>query len=82
MASRSDFSDAVDFMGWYMDKSQKINGVSKWDAYSQYLNYHEGWGGYSRQSHQSKAWLLNVAQKVKNRADTYGSQYQVCKSSL
>lgn len=82
MASRSDFSDAVDFMGWYMDKSQKINGVSKWDAYAQYLNYHEGWGGYSRQSHQNKTWLLNVAQKVKNRADTYGSQYQMCKSSL
>ena len=79
MASRSDFSDAVDFMGWYMDKAQKINGVSKWDAYAQYLNYHEGWGGYSRQSHQSKAWLLNVAQKVKSRADTYGSQYLACK---
>ena len=80
MASRSDFSDAVDFMGWYIDKAQKINGVSKWDAYAQYLNYHEGWGGYSRQSHQSKAWLLNVAQKVKSRADTYGSQYLACKS--
>ena len=79
MASRSDFSDAVDFMGWYIDKAQKINGVSKWDAYAQYLNYHEGWGGYSRQSHQSKAWLLNVAQKVKSRADTYGSQYLACK---
>ena len=79
MASRSDFSDAVDFIGWYMDKAQKINGVSKWDAYAQYLNYHEGWGGYSRQSHQSKAWLLNVAQKVKSRADTYGSQYLACK---
>lgn len=79
MASRSDFSDAVDFMGWYIDNAQKINGVSKWDAYAQYLNYHEGWGGYSRQSHQSKAWLLNVAQKVKSRADTYGSQYLACK---
>ena len=81
MASRSDFSDAVDFMGWYMDKSQKINGVSKWDTYAQYLNYHEGWGGYSRKSHQSKTWLLNVAQKVKNRADTYGRQYMACKPS-
>lgn len=79
MASRSDFADAVDFMGWYMDKSQKVNGVSKWDAYAQYLNYHEGWGGYSRQSHQNKSWLLNVAQKVKSRADTYGSQYLACK---
>ena len=44
-ASRSDFEDAVDFMGWFIYKSYEINGVSKWDAYAQYLNYHEGWGG-------------------------------------
>lgn len=28
-------------MGWYIQKSQRVNGVSKWDAYGQYLNYHE-----------------------------------------
>ena len=44
-SDRDDFGDAVDFVFWYMDKSQKRNGVSKWDAYNQYLNYHEGHGG-------------------------------------
>ena len=46
-ANRDDFEDAIDFMGWFIYKSQKVNGISKWDAYAQYLNYHEGWGAIS-----------------------------------
>ena len=42
---RDDFDDALDFMGWFISKTYKVNGISKWDAYAQYLNYHEGWGG-------------------------------------
>lgn len=55
-ASRDDFADALDFMGWYIQKSQRVNGVSKWDAYGQYLNYHEGWGGYRNRSYDHWFW--------------------------
>ncbi|MCQ9328809.1 transglycosylase SLT domain-containing protein [Pelistega suis] len=78
-ADRDDFDDAVDFIGWYMSKTQQINGVSKWDAYSQYLNYHEGWTGYAQQTYESKGWLKNVAQRVKERAERYGAQYAQCR---
>ena len=81
-ASRDDFADALDFMGWYTSKSQKVNGISKWDAYNQYLNYHEGWGGFSRGSHLQKAWLLPVAAKVDERARRYAMQYRSCKAQL
>lgn len=47
-ASRDNFSDAMDFMGWYLDKTHRVNKISKWDGYNLYLNYHEGWGGYRR----------------------------------
>ncbi|NLY34734.1 MAG: hypothetical protein GX040_08470 [Alcaligenaceae bacterium] len=79
---RDDFSDALDFMGWYMSKAQKVNGISKWDAYAQYLNYHEGWTGYRNGTHQSKKWLLNTAQKVKDRASRYSAQYAACSGNL
>ena len=39
-ADRDDFEDAIDFMGWFIYKTHKINGVSKWDANKQYLNFH------------------------------------------
>ena len=78
-ASRSNMADALDFVGWYSDKSQRLNGVSKWDAYSLYLNYHEGWGGYSRGTYRSKAWLLRVASAVQARSERYGAQYAQCR---
>ncbi|MDO9322528.1 MAG: hypothetical protein Q7U01_12960 [Pseudomonas sp.] len=81
-SSRDNFDDALDFMGWYTSKTQKVNGISKWDAYNQYLNYHEGWGGFSRGSHLQKAWLLPVARKVDERSRRYSIQYKGCKDSL
>ncbi|WP_299007345.1 hypothetical protein [uncultured Shewanella sp.] len=81
-SSRSNFDDAMDFMGWFIYKTQKINGVSKWDAKKQYLNYHEGWGGYKRQTYRSKAWLMKVSSKVDARAKRYAKQYRGCKEDL
>ncbi len=81
-ADRDDFADAIDFIGWYMDKTHRINKVSKWDAYHQYLNYHEGRGGYKRKSYQKKPWLLKVARKVDRQATTYSKQYWGCKDEL
>ncbi|MBU2114952.1 MAG: hypothetical protein KKE94_14400 [Gammaproteobacteria bacterium] len=81
-ASRDDFADAIDFIGWFMDKSQRLNGTSKWDAYAQYLNYHEGWGGYRRGSYKSKAWLINTAKRVDSRAKNYAAQLKGCEDDL
>ncbi|PCJ38434.1 MAG: hypothetical protein COA75_00925 [Cellvibrionales bacterium] len=81
-SDRDDFGDAMDFVFWYMDKSQKRNGVSKWDAYNQYLNYHEGHGGFARGSYKKKAWLKGVARKVERRSKTYSAQFGQCKKSL
>lgn len=81
-ASRDNFDDAIDFMGWYISKSQRLNGVSKWDAHNQYLNYHEGWGGYKRGSYKKKAWLVQTAKKVDSRAKTYAAQLKSCEDDL
>ncbi len=81
-ADRDDFDDAMDFVGWYIHKTHRVNGVSKWSAYHQYLNYHEGRGGYKRKSYKSKPWLLRVASKVEARAKRYAGQYRRCKDDL
>lgn len=81
-ADRDDFDDAIDFVGWYIDKTNRVNGVSKWSAYHQYLNYHEGRGGYKRRTYKSKPWLLKVARKVENRSKNYAQQYGKCKNEL
>jgi len=81
-ASRDDFYDAIDFMGWFTYKTQKINGVSKWDAYGQYLNYHEGWGGYKKKSYNKKPWLIKVSRKVDNRSKKFAGQLKGCQENL
>ncbi len=77
-AKRNQIDDATDFMGWYMDQSEKKLGISKWDAENQYLAYHEGRSGYLRGSHLEKSWLLRVASDVGQRAVLYQNQLIVC----
>ena len=81
-ASRSDFTDASDFIGWYTDQSQKRLGISKWDTYNQYLAYHEGQGGYSRKTYARKDWLLRIARRVDSWARSYGGQLRSCRAHL
>ena len=77
-AARDDFADVTDFIGWYMKQSRTLLGISRQDAYRQYLAYHEGHGGYRRKSHEAKPWLLRVARRVARTARQYASQLTAC----
>ncbi len=81
-ADRDDFDDATDFIGWYGNYSHKTLGISRWDAYNQYLAYHEGHGGWKRKTFNRKPWLIKVAKKVKRRASRYAAQIKRCKDDL
>jgi len=81
-ADRDDFGDAIDFVGWYTNMSNKSAGISKWDPYNQYLAYHEGSGGWRRGSYKNKAWLKETARKVDYRARNWGAQLQRCEDDL
>jgi len=81
-ADRDDFEDAADFVAWYADVSQRTLGISKWDAYNQYLAYHEGHGGFKRKTYSGKPWLLSVARKVDRYAKDYGAQLRGCRDRL
>ncbi len=81
-ADRDDFGDAIDFIGWYNNVSYKQLGIDKQDAFRLYLAYHEGHGGYRKQSYRSKEWLVDVARKVDRQANRYNSQLQDCSEEL
>ena len=77
-SSRSSFSDADDFIGWYANQAHIRAGISRSDAYALYLSYHEGIGGYQRKTYLRKPWLMQVARKVERRAQMYNTQFQKC----
>ena len=81
-ADRDNFEDAADFIGWYTNISQRTLGISKWDAYNQYLAYHEGHGGYKRKTFLKKKWLMEVANKVDGYSQNYATQLQSCEDEL
>lgn len=77
-ARRDNIRDATDFMGWYMAQTAVETGVPLHDAESQYLAYHEGRSGYLRGTHNSKGWLLRIADEVGDRAAMYDAQLRAC----
>lgn len=78
-AKRDNITDATDFMGWYMHGSSQRLGISKRDAASQYLAYHEGRSGFARQSYLSKSWLMRVSSQVGQRSEMYRGQLIACR---
>ncbi|MBA2652103.1 MAG: hypothetical protein H0U73_07555 [Tatlockia sp.] len=80
-ASRHVFSDAVDFIGWYANQASRVAGIQRSDAYSLYLAYHEGIGGFQRKTYLQKPWLIQVARKVKARSEIYQVQLNQCRKS-
>ena len=77
-ARRSSFADAVDFVGWYHDKSARTLGIARNDAYNLYLAYYSGHAGYSRGSWRSNSTIQNYAGKTAQMAERYAQQMQSC----
>ncbi|MFH7325170.1 hypothetical protein [Desulfurivibrio sp. C05AmB] len=82
LARRNRFGDAIDFIGWYNHKSQRRSNIRPNDAYSLYLAYHEGHGGFNRRTYQNKPEVRNVARRVATQAERYDRQYNQCRSRL
>ena len=80
LATRARFKDSVDFIGWYINKTNKILRISKKDAYKQYLAYYKGWGDYKNYSKDKKAIIY--AKSVKDMASKYRKQLTACKKNL
>ncbi|GIR11363.1 MAG: hypothetical protein CM15mP22_7830 [Gammaproteobacteria bacterium] len=62
-ASRSSFSSSVDFIGWYLSKAPSAR-IQPQEVDKLYLAYHEGYGGYKRETYKGKSWLIDTARKV------------------
>ncbi|MGM0585221.1 MAG: transglycosylase SLT domain-containing protein [Pseudomonadota bacterium] len=77
-ADRDDFEDAADFVGWYMARSARVNGIPMEDAFNHYIAYHEGHAGWQRGGWRQKSWLQRVAGEVRSKADEYDRHMTRC----
>ncbi|MDC0207985.1 transglycosylase SLT domain-containing protein [Pseudomonadota bacterium] len=80
-ASRTNFADSADFIGWYSSKGF-YQGLAASDARSLYLAYHEGYAGFKMKTYRKKMWLVAVADRVSLRSQMYQKQYWGCEKEL
>lgn len=82
MPRRSNFADAIDFIGWYNNNSYRRNNIARDDARSLYLAYHEGNAGFARRSWEDKPELIALANRVQASASNYRQQLGQCRREL
>ncbi len=82
LSERDDIDDALDFIGWYNDRSHRALGLRKDDAYHLYLAYYSGITGYRRGGWKRNAAVKEYANKVRFRANAYAKQLARCESKL
>lgn len=77
-ASRTNFADSVDFIGWYLNRAVRILGISPVNAYELYLSYHQGIAGFKKKSYLRKPRIQNYARGVQKTALIYKAQIKSC----
>ena len=82
LALRTRFKDSVMFIGWYINKTNKINKIPLNDPYRQYLNYYLGWGNYGKKTYKTDKKAIIFAKSVEKQSKIYKSQLRECKNSL
>jgi len=82
LSRRTRMRDALDFIGWYNDRTHRRLGISRSNARHLYLAYHEGHTGYRRQRWQQNATLDRAANRVQATARRYAQQLPACEAEL
>ena len=70
------------FIGWYINKTNKINNIPFNDSYRQYLNYYLGWGNYSKKVYKTDKNAILFAKNVEKQSNIYKRQLKECKKIL
>jgi len=81
-ASRANFANATDFIGWYAHRIHLMTNVMPSDTYAIYLAYHEGVEGFVKRTYEKKSWLKSIARNVSAQANIYHAQLLHCQSTL
>ena len=82
LALRARFKDSVMFIGWYINKTHKINKIPFTDSYRQYLNYYLGWGNYAKKVYKTDKKAIIFAKSVEKQSNIYRGQLIECQKSL
>lgn len=78
-ASRTNFADSIDFVGWYLRRGVDHAGISPSNAEALYVTYHEGLNGYKSGKWRNSPAVTRAAATVQRQANMYESQLPTCR---
>ena len=82
LALRTRFKDSVMFIGWYINKTHKVNNIPFNDAYRQYLNYYLGQNAYANKAYKTDKKAIIFAKSVQKQSNVYKNQLKECQKIL
>ena len=77
-ADRDDFGDAIDFVGWNIDRAHRTLRIPKHNVRNLYMAYHDGLSGYRSGRWRSNTWLNGAADRVAATAGRFRDQLGRC----
>ncbi|MCY4130765.1 MAG: hypothetical protein OXG15_16195 [Gammaproteobacteria bacterium] len=77
-ASRSNFADSIDFVGWYLSRAVEHLGVAATDTEALYASYHVGLSGYQSGSWRNSPSIRNSVATFQRQVQRYERQLRTC----
>lgn len=77
-ARRTNFADAIHFVGWYHSVSHRRNGIALNDMRNLYFAYYSGHAGYARGSWRNNPTAQRGADRAVRTAERYAAQLRSC----
>ena len=78
-ASRTNFADSIDFVGWYLNRAVKHLGVAPTNTEALYASYHVGLSGYQSGKWRNSASIRNSVAMFQRHVQRYQQQMRTCK---
>ena len=77
-ASRTNFADSIDFVGWYLGRAVKHLGISPTNTEALYASYHVGFSGYQSGAWRNSASIKNSIAIFQRQVQLFERQLQTC----
>ena len=77
-ASRSNFADSIDFVGWYLNRAVVHLGVAPTNTEALYASYHVGLSGYQSGAWRNSPSIRNSVATFQRQVQRYERQLRTC----
>lgn len=77
-ASRTNFADSIDFVGWYLSRAVKHLGIAPTNTEALYASYHAGLTGYESGSWRNSPGITNAVAIFQRQVQQYERQMRAC----